>query len=120
MLRKLGHAEVFADNIVEVVVSRPFDCRVVIGAEVRDALRPGNRLVAARHVIRHDIDDDFHAGIMGALDQRLELAKAVGGIDSQVRIDVVKSANLPTPFSSMVPQGLFVVFSLPNRRVNAW
>ena len=30
------------------------------------------------------------------------------------------SLNLPTPFSSSVPQGLLVVFLLPNNRVNIW
>jgi hypothetical protein len=29
----------------------------------------------------------------------------------------VKSLNLPTPFSSMVPQGLLFVFLFPNNRV---
>ena len=31
-----------------------------------------------------------------------------------------KSENLPTPFSSSVPQGLFVVTVLPYRRVKTW
>jgi uncharacterized membrane protein YecN with MAPEG domain len=32
----------------------------------------------------------------------------------------VKSLNLPTPFSSMVPQGLLFVFLFPNNRVKTF
>src|SRR5690606_3805685 len=32
----------------------------------------------------------------------------------------VKSANLPTPFCSSVPQGVLVVLVLPNKRVKTW
>ena len=38
VVRKLGYLEVFADNIVEVVVPGPFDRRVVAGTEVLDTV----------------------------------------------------------------------------------
>ncbi len=40
-------------------------------------------------MVRHDIDDDFHAVLVRARDQRLEFREPIRGIDSKVRIDVV-------------------------------
>ncbi len=88
-LGEVGKLEVLAHDVVEVVIARPLDRRVVVGAKVLDALRPTDRLVAARHVVRHDVDDDLHAVAMRALDECIEFLETFRRVDREVRVDVV-------------------------------
>ena len=82
-------AEILADDVIEVIVPRPFDRGVIVGAEIGDAFGFTCGLVGAGDMIRHDVDNDFHPVRMRTLDQCLEFLEAPGRIDGQVRIDAV-------------------------------
>ena len=88
-VRRFGHLEVLADDVIEVVVARPFHRGIVASTEILDAIGFRYGFVCARHVIRHDVDDDFHAVVVGALDQRLEFLEPLCRVHGEVRVDAV-------------------------------
>ena len=76
-------------TIVEIVLRVEARPRVVIPAQVFHATGFADTLVLTGHMVGHKVDDDLHAGFMGALHQLLKLRHALVYVNGQVRVDIV-------------------------------
>jgi len=86
------------DQVEEIVLRRKEHARVVARAEVQ--LRLDVRVVRARHVVGHEVDDHLHPRVVDALDQRGKFAQPlrriqrVIGAHVEVVFDRVEAAGL--------------------------
>ena len=83
------NGEVFSGEVVEVIERGESPLGMIAFAQVLDGSGFAGTLVLTTDVVRHEVDDDAQAGIMGALHERFELLHAFGFVLRQIRIDVV-------------------------------
>ena len=88
-LRAEGGVERAAGEVVEIIVGREAARSVIILAQIPHACRPCIALVAACHVVGHEVHDHFQVGGMGALYESVKFAQAVFDVDGQVGVNVV-------------------------------
>ena len=81
--------ESLAGEVIEVIERREGPLGVVVLAQVAHARRLAQRLVLARHMVRHEVDEHLQSGAVGACDQCLKLGHTLRLIHRQVRVHVV-------------------------------
>ena len=85
--------EPLSGTVVEIVLRTETKLRVILLTQILDALRLTDGMILTSHMVRHEIDDNLHAGLMSTLYQRLKLLHTLIDIDSQIGIDVVIISN---------------------------
>ena len=66
---------------------------MILLAQILHALGLADRVILTRHVVGHEVDDHFHASLVGTLHQCLELLHTLLHIDCEVRIHVIIVRN---------------------------
>ena len=82
-----------ARTIVKVVLRVKSVQRLVLFAQVLHTTGLADALILTSHMVRHEIDDDLHTGLVGALHQLLKLLHALFHVHRQVGVNVVVVRN---------------------------
>ena len=82
-----------ARTIIEIILRRKGHIRVVIFTQIVHSDRLCHRLVLARHVVRHKVNNHFHALLVGAFEQGVEFCHAMVNVYRQVGVNIIIVRN---------------------------
>ena len=76
-------------TVIEIVLRIEAVLGIVLFTQIFHPLWLADGVILACHMVRHEVDDDLHACLMGALHQSLEFLHALIDIGGQIGINVV-------------------------------